>query len=109
MSSPPLQPVYPVGSVGSQIELYSGPIAVDAEKPLPGRIFVDLAGDLQVRWNVTNPAWQFERGNVSLHIDLPDIGPTIVPAGLNDLRGAGQIMYANVGSTDAMCDRCSSP
>jgi hypothetical protein len=83
-------------------------MAVDAEEPLPGRIFVDLAGDLQVRWCVTDPARRFgrvDRGDVSLHIDLPDIGPTIVPAGLSDLRGAGQIMYANVGSAEATCDR----
>jgi hypothetical protein len=78
---------------------------VNSEEPLPGRIFVDLAGDLQVRWDVTDPAWRFDRGDVSLHIELPDIGPTIAPARLNDRRGAGQIMYANVGSTDAMCDR----
>jgi hypothetical protein len=38
---------------GAPIELYSGPIAVDSIGPWEGRIFADLAGDLQVRWSGT--------------------------------------------------------
>jgi hypothetical protein len=39
-------------------------MAVDSEAPLPRRIFVDLAGDLQVRWGITDPAWRFDRGDI---------------------------------------------
>jgi hypothetical protein len=47
-----LQPVYPFGPPGSQIELYTGPIGVDSDDQLRGRIYVDLAGDLAVRWEL---------------------------------------------------------
>ena len=50
---PPVHPVYPFGDPGAPIELYSGPIAVDSIGPWEGRIFADLAGDLQVRWSGT--------------------------------------------------------
>jgi hypothetical protein len=89
--------------VGSPIELYGGPISVDSADPLPGRIVVDLAGDLQVRWNVIGVVRPFRPGHVSLGIDLPDFGSITVPAQLNRGRGAGMIMYATVGDRDAEC------
>jgi hypothetical protein len=67
-------------------------------------IVVDLAGDLQVRWNVTGVVRPCQPGDVSLGIDLPDFGSITVPAQLNRGRGAGMIMYATVGDRDAECD-----
>jgi hypothetical protein len=64
-------------------------------------IVVDVAGDLQVRWNVTGVVRPCRPGDVSL--DLPDFGSITVPAQLNRGRGAGMIMYATVGDRDAEC------
>lgn len=100
-----LQPVYPLGPAGAPIELYSGEIAVGTADPLPGRVFVDLAGDLQIRWSVAEPAAPFDFGDVELGLQLPDIGPTTVPAHVNDRWGAGVVRDTEVGSRRALCDR----
>jgi hypothetical protein len=101
----PLRPVYPYVGVGAPIELYSGDISVGGADRLPGHIYADLAGDLQVRWSVTEPKRPFETGDVDLTLHVPDLGPTTVPARVYDRWGAGLIMDANVGSPGAMCDR----
>jgi hypothetical protein len=99
-----IHPVYPYGALGEPIELYSGPIAVDSGDRFSGRIYADLAGDLQVRWQVSASARPFQPGYVNLKIDHPDFGSTTVPALLNRGRGVGLIMDATLGSTDAECD-----
>jgi hypothetical protein len=48
-SAAPLEPLYPSGPPGAPVELYSGPMTVGDSDPFPGRIYADLAGDLQVR------------------------------------------------------------
>ena len=109
---PPVRPVYPFGDPGTPIELYSGPIAVDAIGPWEGRIFADLAGDLQVRWSATAPEGWVDGTYVNLTLEPPDASPTTVRARRNwtsrdneHVQASGEIMQANVGSTDALCDR----
>jgi hypothetical protein len=98
-------PVYPLGSPGAPIELYNGPIAVDSDDSLPGRIYADLAGDLQVRWELIEPDKTFPPADVELSLEMPDMGLTTIPARLNRGRGAGEIPDATLGSASAMCDR----
>jgi hypothetical protein len=100
----PLLPVYPFSGVGEPIELYSGPISVGDADPLPGRVWVDVAGDLQVRWSVSEPEWLFEKRDVDLQLDLPGLGPTSVPARINDATGSGRILDADLGPPGAKCD-----
>jgi hypothetical protein len=97
--------VYQLGPAGAPIELYSGEISVGAADPLPGRIIVDLAGHLQLRWSVTGLATPLDFGDVELGLQLPDLGPTTVPAHVNDRWGAGVVMDTDVGSPNALCDR----
>jgi hypothetical protein len=101
----PLRPVYPFGAPGEPVELYSGDIAVGWAGAHPGRIFADMAGDLQVRWHLTDSDVLFDFGEVNLDLQLADVGPTTVPARLNSRSGAGEIMDATIGSSDAMCER----
>ena len=108
----PVHPAYPFGDPGAPIELYSGPIAVDSIGPWEGRIFADLAGDLQVRWSATAPEGWVDATYVNLTVEPPDAGPTTVPARRNwsqrdseYVRASGEIMNAHVGSPDALCDR----
>jgi hypothetical protein len=100
-----LHPVYPFGPVGAPIELYDGTIAVNGGDPHPGRIFADLAGRLQLRWQLTDSEPEFDRGDVQLELDHPDAGTITVPAGNNSHSGAGWITNAVVGDSDAECDR----
>jgi hypothetical protein len=97
--------VYPFEPPGAPIELYSGDISVGPADPLPGRVFVDLAGDLQVRWSVAEPEWPFEKRDVDLELQLADFGPSTVPARINDALGSGRILDTNIGSPGALCDR----
>jgi hypothetical protein len=53
---------------------------------------------------VTRIAGNFELGDVTLGSQRPGIGPATVPARLSNGRGAGEIMDANVGRPDAVCD-----
>jgi hypothetical protein len=70
----PIQPVYPFQALGAPIELYRGNISVDGAEPRSGRVFVDMAGDLEVRWLLTGSAPDFEPGTaVELGIMRPDI------------------------------------
>jgi hypothetical protein len=96
--------VYPFSGVGEPIELYRGPISVGDADPLPGRIWVDVAGDLQVRWSVSEPEWLFEKRDVDLQLDFPGLGPTSVPARINDATGSGRILDADLGPPGAKCD-----
>jgi hypothetical protein len=108
----PVRPVYPFGDPGAPIELYTGPIAVDSIGSWEGRIFADLAGDLQVRWSVTRAEGWLDTTDVKLTIEPPTAELTTARARLNsmlmrseDVRASGEIMGANVGSPDAVCDR----
>jgi hypothetical protein len=103
--SDPIQPVYSYGAPGEPIELYSGPIAVDSGDRLRGRIYADLAGDLQVRWTVTDSPQWFNFGYVSLTLEPQGIGLVAVPALLGNRAGAGTITYATLGDDEALCDR----
>jgi len=102
---PPVRPVYPFGAPGAPIELYSGDISVGSADPLPGRIYVDLAGDLQVRWHVAESTPPFELGDIDLGLQLPDSGPTIVPARIDSAVGAGRVLNVDFGNSTASCDR----
>jgi hypothetical protein len=109
---PPVRPVYPFGDPGAPIELYSGPIAVDSVGPWDARIYADLAGDLQVRWSATRAEGWVDATDVDLTIEPPDASSNTVRAHRyrtssdgEYVRVSGEIMDANVGSADAMCDR----
>jgi hypothetical protein len=82
----PLRPVYPFGDPGAPIELYSGPISVDSTGPWEGRIFVDLAGDLQVRWSGTKAEGWLTANDVKLTIERPHGAAITVPAHRNLMR-----------------------
>jgi hypothetical protein len=108
----PVRPVYPFGDPGAPIELYSGPIVVDSIGPWEGRIFADLAGELQVRWSVTGTEGWVDATDVNLTVEPPDASPNTVRArryrssrDSEYVRASGEIMGANVGSPDAVCDR----
>jgi hypothetical protein len=108
----PVRPVYPFGDPGAPIELYSGPIAVDSIGSWEGRIFADLAGDLQVRWSATRAEGWVDATDVNLTIEPPDASPSTVRAHRYGtsfdgeyVRAIGEIPNANVGSPDAICDR----
>ena len=108
----PLRPVYPFGDPGAPIELYGGPIAVDSIDPWEGRIYADLAGDLQVRWSGTKAEGWLTANDVKLTIERPHGAAITVPAHRNLMRmhnevgrASGEIMHADVGSPDAVCER----
>lgn len=108
----PVRPVYPFGDPGAPIELYSGPIAVNSTGPWEGRIFVDLAGDLQVRWSGTKPEGWLTANDVKLTMERPRGASITVPAHRNHMRmnskvgrASGEIMHADLGSPDAVCER----
>ena len=102
----PIQPVYPFQAVGAPIDLYRGNISVDGAESRSGRVFVDMAGDLEVRWLLTGSAPDFEPGTaVELGIMRPDIGWTTVPAQNYSSSGSGVIGDATLGAADASCER----
>jgi hypothetical protein len=77
-------------------------------------IFADLAGDLHlhVRWSATAPEGWVDATYVNLTLKPSDASPTIVRAGRSltsrdneYVRASGEIMNANVGSPDSVCDR----
>jgi hypothetical protein len=109
---PPIRPVYPFGDPGAPIELYSGPISVDSTGPWEGRILVDLAGDLRVRWSGTKAEGWVTANDVKLTIERPHVAAITMPAHRNLMRmerevvrASGEIMHADVGSPDAVCER----
>ena len=101
-----IRPVYPFEAVGAQIELYSGNISVDGADPQPGLVYVDMAGDLQVRWRLAGSAPEFEPGAAAVELGLmrPDIGWTSFPAQNDSRSGSGVIGNATLGAGDASCD-----
>jgi hypothetical protein len=77
-------------------------------------IFADLAGDLHlhVRWSATAPEGWVDATYVNLTLKPSDASPTTVRAGRSltsrdneHVRASGEIMNANVGSPDSVCDR----
>jgi hypothetical protein len=66
--------------------LYSGPIAVDSTDSREGRIFADLAGDLQVRWSGARAEGWLNATDVKLTIEPLHGAATTVPAHLNSMR-----------------------
>jgi hypothetical protein len=100
----PMRPVYPFEAVGAPIELYSSDISVGGTDPRPGRVFVDMSGDLKVRWQLAESAWGFEIGAVELGLARPDLGWTILPAQNYSGSGSGLIGDATLGVAGAMCD-----
>jgi hypothetical protein len=85
---------------------------VDSIGPWEGRIYADLAGDLQVRWSATATEGWVNATYVNLTIEPPDARPTTVPAHHNwtqrdseHVRASGEIMNADVGNPDVLCDR----
>jgi hypothetical protein len=78
--------IYPFGDPGAPIVLYSGPIAVDSTDSREGRIFADLAGDLQVRWSGTRAEGWLNATDVKLTIEPLHGAATTVPAHLNSMR-----------------------
>jgi hypothetical protein len=101
----PIEPPAFFRPTGAPIELHDGPIAVGSDAPLPGRIYADLAGDLQVRWSVADSPLRFNLDDVTLRLERPDLGAVTVPARVTSGQGVGVIMYATVGGDEAICDR----
>ena len=85
---------------------------MDSVGPWDARIYADLAGDVQVRWSATRAEGWVDATDVDLTIEPPDASSNTVRARryrtTSDgeyVRVSGEIMDANVGSADAMCDR----
>jgi hypothetical protein len=85
---------------------------VDTIGPWEGRIFADLAGDLQVRWSATAPEGWVDGTYVNLTLEPPDATPNTMRARRNwtsrdneHVRATGEIMNADLGGPDALCDR----
>ena len=98
--------IHPLRSPRRADRAVRGNISVDGAESRSGRVFVDMAGDHEVRWLLTGSAPDFEPGTaVELGIMRPDIGWTTVPAQNYSSSGSGVIGDATLGAADARCER----
>lgn len=97
----PLAGIYGFGEPGRLIEVHSGNIELVGNGSAPGRVWMTLDGDVDVRWEVDLPQ-HVGLGQHVVRLKRPDLGEVEVPAWVTRSSGSGDIRGASLTSASSL-------
>lgn len=99
-----LEPVFPFGEPGQPVELFDGPATVGVRPARRLRVFVDMSGDMKVRWVAEDADLYVPLAETDLTFDHPGLGQVSVTGSVARDSGSGTVQTGALGSPDALLD-----